>query len=56
MFRTKKNKQFNYKPQYVTENKSKKKFFKKKTIPKSKYRLIIFLIMLFLFISILLFY
>jgi len=56
MFRTRKNKQFNYKPKYFEEKKAKRILFNKKTTSKSKYRLIIFLIMLFLFGSILVFY
>ena len=52
MFRTRKNNQFTYKPKYFEENKTKKTLFQKKTISKSKYRLIIFLIMLFLFVSV----
>ncbi len=56
MFRTAKNKKFNYKPKYTQEDQSKRNFFKKKTKPKSKSRIIIFLIMLFLFLSILVFY
>tara|TARA_Y100000589_G_scaffold223430_1_gene211012 strand:+ start:379 stop:549 length:171 start_codon:yes stop_codon:yes gene_type:complete len=55
MFRTKKNKKFNYKPKYIKEKESKKKYFKQKTVPKSKKTVIIFLIMLFLFLSILFF-
>tara|TARA_Y100000589_G_scaffold223645_1_gene211180 strand:- start:187 stop:357 length:171 start_codon:yes stop_codon:yes gene_type:complete len=55
MFRTKKNKKFNYKPKYVEEKKSKRIYFKQKNIPKSKNTVIIFLIMLFLFLSLLFF-
>ncbi len=55
MFKTKKNRKFNYKPKYFQEKQTNKKLFKKKTKPKAKYRLIIFLIMLFLFLSIVIF-